>query len=155
VSDTPFYMQKDHQKSATDRLDNIESLLRLALLTASSCPTTQVGSAFSGSQIGTINQYRLLYKNVYQRLIALKIRAEFSAAGQEASIALDTDLTNFGRIDVLVEGGKVTSDVIWLKPQQSLYINRTATSGNLTGALFRVLLFDPLSFPDFLNSSGI
>lgn len=155
MADTPFYLQKDQRQSFDDRLNSIESLLRLTLLTAASCPTTQVGAAFSGSQVATTNQYRLLYKNVYQRLIALKIRAEFSAAGQEASLALDTDLTNFGRVDVLVEGGKVTSDVIWLKPQQSLYINRTAASGDLTGSLFRVLVFDPLSFPDFLNASGI
>lgn len=155
MADTPFYLQKDAQKSTEDRLDNLESLLRLTLLSSPACPTTQVGAAFNGTQIALTNQYRQFYKNIWNRLIALKVRAEFSAAGQEASIALDTDLTNFGRIDVLVTGGKTTSDVIWLRPQQALYINRTATSADLTGSLFRVLLFDPLSFPDFLNSSGI
>ena len=154
MADTPFYLQKE-QKGFEERLSNIESLLRLTLLTSASCPTTQVGAAFTGATIATSNQYRLIYKNVYRRLIALKIRAEFSAAGQEASLALDTDLTNFGRVGVLVSGGKITSDVIWLKPEQSLYINKTAASGDLTGSLFRVLVFDPLSFPDFLNASGI
>ena len=152
MADTPFMLQKGDQ---SDRLNTLESLLRLTLLASPSCPTTQVGAAFNGTQIALANQYRLLYKNIWQRLIAVKIRGEFSAVAQEASISLDTDLTNFGRIDVLVSGGKTTSDVIWLRPQQSLYINRTAASADLTGSLFRVLLFDPLSFPDFLNASGI
>ena len=152
MADTPFQMQKAQD---AERLNNLESLLRLTLLASPACPTTQVGAAFNGDNVALTNQYRQLYKNIWQRLIAVKIRAEFSAAGQEASIALDTDLTNFGRIDVLVQGGKTTSDVIWLRPQQALYINRTAASGTLAGSLYRVLLFDPLSFPDFLNASGI
>ena len=150
--DTPLYMQK-RAKSDSDRLDNIESILRLVLLTAGgNLPVTQIAGAIDGNRIGTTNKYIDLYKNNFLRLIAVKVIADFSAVGQTASLSLTTDLSNYGRIDILANGGKVTSDTIWLRPDQTLYINTANTGVSLAGAQFRTLMFDPLSFAGYLNS---
>lgn len=150
--DTPLWMQKQ-AKTDSDRLDNIETILRLTLLTAGgTLPVTQIATAFFGDKIGTTNQYRELYKNNFLRLIAVKVVADFNVVGQQASLSLTTDLSNFARIDKLVNGTKDTSGTIWLKPDQSLYINTADTAVSLNGSQFRVLMFDPLSFAGFLNS---
>lgn len=150
--DTPLYNQNRAQ-TAEERLGNIEDILRLILLTAGgTLPVTQIATAFEGFKIGTTSKYLELYKNNFLRLIAVKVFADFTAAGQTASLSLTTDLSNYGRIDLLTSGGKVQSDTIWLKPDQSLYINTANTAVNLTGSQYRVLMFDPLSFAGYLNS---
>jgi hypothetical protein len=153
--DTPLYRQNIAQ-SAEQRLSNIEDILRLVLLTAgSSMPVTQIATAFEGSQIGTTNKYLELYRNNFLRLIAVKVVVDFDTVApgiQQASLSLTTDLSNYGRIDKLVEGTKTTSDTIWLKPDQSLYINTADTAVTLNGSQYRVLMFDPLSFAGYLNS---
>jgi hypothetical protein len=150
--ETPLFIQKA-AKTDSERLDNIETILRLTLLTAGgSMPVTQIATGFDGLKIGTTNKYLELYRNNFLRLLAVKVSATFSGAGQTANLSLTTDLSNYGVIDTLTIGTKVTSDTIWLKPDQSLYINTANTAVNLTGAQFRVLMFDPLSFADFLNA---
>lgn len=151
MSETPLSIQRD-AVTVEERLANIESILRLTLLAGPNLPVTQIATSFDGSRIGTTDKYVELYRNNFLRLIAVKVVADFSAAGQEASLSLTTDLSNYGRVDVLVQGGKIASDTIWLKPNQSLYVNKTAASGTLVGATLRVLMFDPLSFAGFLNS---
>jgi hypothetical protein len=151
VAETPLSVQRE-ALTAEERLANIESILRLLLLSGTNLPVTQIATAFDGSRIGTVSKYVELYKNNFLRLIAVKVVADFSAAGQEAALSITTDLSNYGKVDTLVQGGKVASDTIWLKPNQSLYINKTAASGTLVGAQFRVLSFDPLSFAGYLNS---
>jgi hypothetical protein len=152
ATDTPLFLQKT-AKTNEQRLDNIEELLRLILLTAGgNLPVTQIATGFDGSQIATTSRYLGLYKNNFLRLIAVKVVADFSGAGQTASLSLTTDLSNFGRIDTLTAGVKSVSDTIWLKPDQTLYINTANTAVTLTGSQFRVLMFDPLSFAGFLNS---
>jgi hypothetical protein len=66
-------------------------------------------------------------------------------------LSLTTDANNYGKVDALVQGGKTTSDTLWLRPDQSLYANTANTAVSLTGATFRALLFDPLSFADFIG----
>jgi hypothetical protein len=151
VADTPFSVQLGAE-TADQRLANIESTLRLLLLSGTNLPVTQIATALDGSRIGVVDKYIELYRNNFLRLIAVKVVADFSAAGQQVNLSLTTDLSNYGKIDTLVQGGKTTSDTIWLKPNQTLYVNKTAASGTLVGATLRVLMFDPLSFATYLNS---
>ena len=151
MADTPFSIQLGAE-TADQRLANIESTLRLLLLAGSNLPVTQIATALDGSRIGVVDKYIELYRNNFLRLIAVKVVADFSAPGQQINLSLTTDLSNYGKIDTLVQGGKVTSDTVWLKPNQSLYVNKTAASGTLVGATLRVLMFDPLSFATYLNS---
>jgi hypothetical protein len=134
-------------------LEDLKSLVRLVLFTAGgSLPTTTIGPNFQGTQIGTTDEYRPLYRNNYNRLIALKVTAEFAVPGASASLSLTTDRSNNGRIDLLSSAGKVISETIWLKPEDTLYINTGNTVFTLDGSIFRVLIFDPLSFKSFLSS---
>jgi len=134
-------------------LRELQSLVRLVLFTAGgSLPTTTIGPNFLGSTIGTTDEYRPLYKNNYNRLIALKVVGEFAVPGATASLSLTTDRSNNGRIDILSSTGKVISETLWLKPEDTLYINTANTVFTLDGSVFRVLLFDPLSFRTFLSS---
>ena len=151
MADTPFSVQLGAE-TADQRLANIESTLRLLLLSGTNLPVTQIATALDGSRIGVVDKYIELYRNNFLRLIAVKVVADFSAAGQQVNLSLTTDLSNYGKIDTLVQGGKTTSDTIWLKPNQTLYVNKTAASGTLVGATLRVLMFDPLSFATYLNS---
>lgn len=151
MADTPFSVQLGAD-TTEQRLTNIESTLRLLLLSGTNLPVTQIATAVDGSRIGVIDKYIELYRNNFLRLIAVKVVADFSAAGQQVNLSLTTDLSNYGKIDTLVQGGKTTSDTIWLKPNQTLYVNKTAASGTLVGATLRVLMFDPLSFATYLNS---
>jgi hypothetical protein len=134
-------------------LRELQSIARLILFTAGgSLPTTTIGPNFLGSTIGTTDEYRPLYKNNYNRLIALKVVGEFAVPGATASLSLTTDRSNNGRIDILSSTGKVISETLWLKPEDTLYINTANTVFTLDGSVFRVLLFDPLSFRTFLSS---
>ena len=151
MADTPYNIQRA-ARTLDERVANLESLVRLSVLSAGgSLPTTTVGTAFDGIIINTTDQYRELYRNRYTRLIALKVVAEFSAAGQALALSLTTDANNYGKVDELVQGGKTTSDTLWLRPDQTLYANTLNTAVSLTGATFRALLFDPLSFADFIG----
>lgn len=152
MAETPLSIQKG-ALTTDERLDNIETLLRLTLLRAgTNMPVTQIASAFDGSRIGTTNRFVEVYKNNFLRLIAVKVVARFSAVGQTADLSLTTDLSGYGVIDTLLNGTKSVSDTVWLKPDQSLYINTANTGITLNGAQFRVLMFDPLSFAGFLGS---
>lgn len=141
------------------RLDKIErdqreivKLLKLNLLTAGgSLPVTLIGNTFIGDNIGTTDRYIELYRNNFSRLIALKVTAEFTIPGQTASISLTTDRSNQGRVSLLSSAGLVTSETIWVKPDQTIYINTADTAFTLNGAVFRVFIFDPLSFAGFLG----
>lgn len=151
MAETPLFIQKA-AVTLDDRVANLEALLRLALMASGpSLPVTGIATGFDGAQIATTNKYRELYKNGFLRLIAVKVVADFSAAGQQASLSITTDLSNYGRIDKLTST-KTTSDTIWLKPDQNLYINTADTAVSLTGSQFRVLMFDPLAFAGYLNS---
>jgi hypothetical protein len=151
MAETPFLNQLD-ATTAEQRLANIESILRLLLLSGTNLPVTQIATALDGARIGVVDKYIEIYRNNFLRLISVKVVADFSVAGQEAALSITTDLSNYGKVDTLVQGGKIASDTIWLKPNQTLYINKTAASGTLVGAQFRVLSFDPLSFATYLNS---
>jgi len=152
MAETPLYLQKAATTNA-ERLDNIETLLRLIMLTAGpNMPVTQIAGALPGAQIGTTSQYVEAYRNNYKRLLAVRVAADFNLAGQTVSLSLTTDQTGYGQVDVLTQGGKIASDTIWLKPDQSLYINTLNTGVTLNGARFRILSFDPLAFAGFLNS---
>lgn len=134
-------------------LRELQSIARLILFTAGgSLPTTTIGPNFLGSQIGTTDEYRPIFKNNYNRLVALKVVGEFAVPGATASLSLTTDRSNNGRIDLLSSSGKVISETLWLRPEDTLYINTANTAFTLDGSVFRVLLFDPLSFRSFLSS---
>jgi hypothetical protein len=148
-------MDEQFKQDVESKLYHIETLLRLSLLaTGGTLPITNVGSAFNGAVVGTTNRYVELYKNNYQHILAVRIFAEFDTVApgiQKASIALTNDLSNYSRIDLLIEGGKDRSDTIWLKPNQSLFINTADIAVSLSGATFRTLLFDPIALANYIN----
>lgn len=149
--ETPLFVAKQAQDTS-ERLDNIETLLRLLLLRGgSNLPITQVVASLEGSNMGQADQYRSIYENRYRRLIAAQVRADFSLAGQSVKLSLTSDLSDYSKVDTLVQGGRDVSETIWLRPEQTLYINSANTGVSLAGARFRVLLFDPLSFAGYLN----
>lgn len=133
------------------QLDRIQSLLKLSLLTTGGLPVTLIGNNFIGDNIGTTSRYIEIYRNNFQRLVALTVNAEFTVPGQKASLSLTSDPSNSGRVSLLSSTGTIQSSTIWLKPDQSLYINTADTAFSLNGSVFRVLLFDPLSFAGFLG----
>jgi hypothetical protein len=146
------------QSDLESKLYSIETLLRLNLLTAGgTLPITNVGSAFNGAVIGTTSRYVEIYKNNYKHMLAIRIFAEFDTVTpgiQKASLALTNDLSNYSRIDLLIEGLKDRSDTVWLRPNQSLYINTADTAVDLSGSIFRTLVFDPLALADYINQVG-
>lgn len=153
MAQTP-YLISTAERTVDDRLDNVETLLRLLLLSAhGSLPVTGVATSVTGAAIDPVspNGYANLYTNNYLQLIALKVNAEFSGVNQSASLSLTNDPSNLGRIDILSVGGKLTSDVIWLKPDSTLYI-RSIGANPLGATTFRPLLFDPLSFSQRLGA---
>lgn len=153
MAQTPYLLSKE-ERSLDERVNNIETLLRLVLLSAhGSLPVTGVATSVTGAAIDPVspNGYANLYTNNYLHLIALKVNAEFSGVNQSASLSLTNDPSNLGRIDILSAGGKLTSDVIWLKPDSTLYI-RSIGANPLAATTFRPLLFDPLTFSERLNA---
>jgi hypothetical protein len=143
---------RQHLNEIKEILRGSQSLLKLGILSAGgSLPTTLIGNNFIGDTIGTTDNYVELYKNNYQRLVALKVVAEFVVPGATASISLTSDRSNNGRIDLLSSAGKVISDTIWVKPNETIYINTADTAFSLNGSVFRVLIFDPLAFAGFLG----
>ncbi len=129
----------------TQRLARLENLLSLALMASGpSLPVTSVATVFAGDLIGVTDRYLELYSNRYNRLVAVKVVADFNIPGATADLSLQT--TDNGKIDNLSSVGNTISGTIWLRPQQSLYINTADTAFSLNGTVFRVLLFDPLSF---------
>ena len=134
-------------KSLVTGLEEVRRLLRLQLLTVGGAlPTTRVANNFIGDTIGTVNKYVQLYQNTYNRLLALKVTAEFAVPGAAASLSLSNNPSNTDRVSLLTSTGPVISDTIWLQPDSTLYINTADTAFSLNGSVFRVLLFDPLAF---------
>ena len=143
---------RNHLQEIKDILRGSQALLKMGILSAGgSLPTTLIGNNFIGDTIGTEDRYVELYKNNYNRLIALKVTAEFAIPGATASISLTTDRSNNGRVDLLSSAGKVISDTIWVRPSETIYINTANTAFTLAGSIFRVLIFDPLSFQSSLG----
>lgn len=149
-----------------ERLDkierNLENLLRLQrmiLLSSGSAPVTVIGNTFVGAQIdpdpglvpsGDTSYFRL-YENNLGRLVSVKVVANFNVPGATANISLTNDPSNNGVVQTLSSGGPVISNVIWVKPDSTLYINTADTAFSLFGSVFRVLVFDPLAFQGFLG----
>ena len=138
-------------KAKLDRLENgiknTQDLLTLALLSSGpNIPVTSVASVFSGDLIGVTDNYLELYKNNYNRLIALTVSGDFAIPGSTVSLSLSNNPSNYDRIDVLSSVGKVISNTIWLRPFATLYINTADTAFTCAGSVFKVRLFDPLSF---------
>lgn len=128
-------------------LQELKKLMRLSLLTVGGAlPTTRVANNFFGDTIGTVDKYVQLYQNTYNRLLALKVTAEFAVPGSAVSLSLTNNPSNTDRIAILTSTGPVISDTIWLQPDQTLYINTADTAFTLNGSVFRTLIFDPLSF---------
>ncbi len=128
-------------------LRDIKRLLRLSLLTVGGAlPTTRVENNFFGDTIGTVDKYVQLYQNNLNRLLALKVTAEFAIPGAAASISLSSNPSNTDRVALLTSTGPVISDTLWVLPGQTLYINTADTAFTLAGSIFRTLVFDPLGF---------
>lgn len=137
------------QDGRLDRIDanlkEIHTLLKMILLASGgSMPVTSVPTNFVGDLIGTTDKYLELYSNNYNRLVAVKVVADFAIPGSTLKLSLQS--SDNGRIATLSSLGLVTSDTIWLQPRQTLYVNSADTAFTLAGTTIRVLMFDPLSF---------
>lgn len=141
---------------------NLESLLRLQrmiLLSSGSAPVTVIGNTFTGATIdpdpalvpsGNERFFRL-YENNLGRLVSVRVVADFNVPGAASNISLTSDPSGNGIIQTLASSGTVVSNVIWVKPDSTLYINTADTAFSLFGSVFRVLVFDPLAFQGFLG----
>lgn len=140
-------------------LENLLRLQRMILLSSGSAPVTVIGNTFTGATIdpdpalvpsGNESFFRL-YENNLGRLVSVKIVADFNVPGAAANISLTSDPSGNGIIQTLSSGGPVISNVIWVKPDSTVYINTADTAFSLFGSTFRVLVFDPLAFYGFLG----
>jgi hypothetical protein len=137
---------EEQVKELNRKLDLTQQLMVFTALASASSPVTSIAANFDGNLIGVTDRYQELYRNNYNRLVALRVTGEFAVPGSTASLSLSANPSNIDRVDILSSVGKVISDVIWLRPNQILYINTADVVFTLTGSLFRVRLFDPLSF---------
>lgn len=140
-------------------LENLLRLQRMILLSSGSAPVTVIGNTFVGAQIdpdpalvpsGNTAFFRL-YENNLGRLVSCRIVADFNVPGAAANVSLTSDPSGNGIIQTLSSGGVVVSNVIWVKPDSTVYINTADTAFSLFGSTFRVLVFDPLAFQGFLG----
>lgn len=140
-------------------LENLLRLQRMILLSSGSAPVTVIGNTFVGAQIDPDpalvpsgnTSYQRLYENNLGRLVSCRIVADFNVPGAAANISLTSDPSGNGIIQTLSSGGPVISNVIWVKPDSTIYINTADTAFSLFGSTFRVLVFDPLAFYGFLG----
>ena len=137
---------EEQVKELNRKLELTQQLMVFTTLASASSPVTSIAANFDGNLIGVTDRYQELYRNNYNRLVALRVTGEFAVPGSTASLSLSANPSNIDRVDILSSVGKVISDVIWLRPNQILYINTADVVFTLTGSLFRVRLFDPLSF---------
>ncbi len=137
---------EEQVKELNRKLDLTQQLMVFTALASASSPVTSIAANFDGNLIGVTDRYQELYRNNYNRLVALRVTGEFAVPGSTASLSLSANPSNIDRVDILSSVGKVISDVIWLRPNQILYINTADVVFTLDGSLFRVRLFDPLSF---------
>ena len=141
------------------RLDNLLRLQKMILLSAGNAPVTVIGNTFAGLQIDPDpalvpsgnTSFQRLYENNLGRLVSVRVVANFNVPGAAANISLTNDPSGNGIIQTLSSGGPVISNVIWVKPDSTLYINTADTAFSLFGSIFRVLVFDPLAFYGFLG----
>ena len=142
----PLESIEEQVKELNRKLELTQQLMVFTTLASASSPVTSIAANFDGNLIGVTDRYQELYRNNYNRLVALRVTGEFAVPGSTASLSLSANPSNIDRVDILSSVGKVISDVIWLRPNQILYINTADVVFTLTGSLFRVRLFDPLSF---------
>lgn len=129
----------------SNRLYNIESLLKLVLLSSgNSLPTTAVATNFVGDLIGTTDRYLELYRNRYPRPVSLKVAGDFVVPGSTVKLSLSP--TDNDVISILDSNGQTVSDTIILPTNGTLWINTADTAFSLNGSGFRVLLFDGIGF---------
>lgn len=149
----------DRLSKVEQTLENLLRLQRMILLSSGSAPVTVIGNTFVGAQIdpdpalvpsGDTSFFRL-YENNLGRLLSVKVVANFNVPGASANISLTSDPSGNGIIQTLSSGGPVISNVIWVKPDNNVYINTADPAFSLFGSTFRVLVFDPLAFQGFLG----
>lgn len=140
-------------------LQNLLRLQKMILLGNGTPPVTVIGNTFVGAEIdpdpllvpsGNTSYFRL-YENNLGRLVSCKIVADFNVPGAAANISITSDPSNNGVVQTLASTGPVISNAIWVRPNYTVYINTADTAFSLFGSVFRVLVFDPLSFQGFLG----
>lgn len=140
-------------------MENLLRLQKMILLSNGNAPVTVIGNTFVGAQIdpdpllvpsGNTAFFRL-YENNLGRLVAVKVVANFNVPGSTVNISLTNDPSGNGIIQTLSSSGPVISNVVWVKPDNTLFINTADTAFSLFGSIFRVLVFDPLAFQGFLG----
>lgn len=141
------------------RLDNLLRLQKMILLSAGNAPVTVIGNTFAGLQIDPDpalvpsgnTSFQRLYENNLGRLVSCKVVADFNVPGAAANISIANDASGNNIVQTLSSSGPVISNTIWVKPDQTIYINTADVAFSLFGSTFRVLVFDPLAFQGFLG----
>lgn len=113
------------------------------LMTRQAYPVTTPARTYPGSDWATSGEYRSIYKNETRRPINVQVQVNFgSIAGGGLQLSFGVD--NAQAFEVLSTNGLVSSEWILLTPDQQLFASSTNTAIDLTGAIVRVLEFDPV-----------
>lgn len=115
------------------------------LMTREGYPVTSAARTYPGSLWGTTGEYVQIYKNETRRPISIQVTVNFdtiAGGGLQLSYGLD----NAQAFEVLSSNGMVLSKWILLKPDQQVFASSIQTAIDLTGAVLRVLEFDPVKF---------
>lgn len=113
------------------------------LMTRQSYPVTTPARTYPGSNWGTTGAYVPIYKNEMRRPINVQVQVNFgSIAGGGLQLSFGVD--NAQAFEILSSNGMVSSEWILLKPDAQVFASSTNTAIDLTGAIVRVLEFDPV-----------
>lgn len=118
-----------------------------SMMCGGNLPVTGVGATILGADLDVANRYQVAFKNTLGRVIAVKVTANFGIAMGAADLAFSQELSNQNLVDQLSASGRVITDNILMAPEQILYIRNSDPTLIITlaGAIFRVLLLDPVS----------
>jgi len=117
-----------------------------SLMCGGNLPITGIGNTFQGADLdGAAIQYKQIYKNTNNRVVAVRVAVEFGPSTGSIDFAFSTDLSGQDLIDSVSASGRVVTDDILLRPDQILYAATRDPLVLLNGAALRVLLLDPVA----------
>lgn len=141
---TPSFTPMPLEESAHDKRTRAQSYA--SLLCGGRLPITGIGNTFQGADLdGPAVQYKQIYKNTNNRVIAVKVAVEFGPSTGSIDFAFSTDLSGQDLIDSVSASGRVVTEDILLRPDQILYAATRDPLVLLNGAALRVLLLDPVA----------
>lgn len=127
----------------------LKRLLYSLMMTQGDHPYTSIAQTMPGSDINTTDRYIELWKNNLGRIVCVRVALDQATnAGCGIKLSLGNELSDQNKIDALSTNGTVNSQWILLRPNATLWVNTSDKNLTVSGAIIRVLLFDPESvFP--------